>query len=62
MNWKLTSFNMQTAGKYAVTKSENPKSYFAWYEQENLGRFDTADEARAACEGHLSANPAVRVG
>ena len=57
MIWKTTAYCMQTAGKYAVTKCEGP-SYFAWFEQDNLGRFDTADEARAACEAH--AREAVR--
>lgn len=54
MDWRTTSYHMQTSGRYAVTKCEGP-AYFAWYGQDNLGRFDTADAARAACEEHRKA-------
>jgi hypothetical protein len=51
---------MQTSGDYAITKCEGP-AYFAWFQQDNLGRFDTADEARAACDAHRAEREARNV-
>jgi len=61
MNWKTTSYNMQTAGDYAVTKhpidgraSSDPSAvfYIAWHKHSPLGDFDTADQAKARCAKH----------
>jgi hypothetical protein len=58
--WKTTAYHMQTSGDYAITKCEGP-AYFAWFQQDNLGRFDTADEARAACDAHRAEREARNV-
>lgn len=55
MNWKSTSYNMQTSGKYAVTKHEVATGghfYLAWHDRMALSQHDSADEARAACAAH----------
>lgn len=51
MNWKTTSYNMQTAGEYAVTKT-NDGRYFAWHRSELLGTYTTGDAAKSACQSH----------
>jgi hypothetical protein len=48
--WKTTSYHMQTAGDYAITKTAT--GYFAWHlkTQLNADPFPTADQAKGACE------------